>query len=186
MSFSTNLWNITKSYRKLLSKYPLITQAVQAGTLMALGDQIAQNVVERRDFKDLDFVRTAQFGSTGFFIAGPAMRTWYGILDKHIGSKGGLVVLKKVCCDQLFFAPSFLAVLLSTIGILQGNDLEQLKVKLRDEYPDILKNNYKLWPMVQLINFYFVSLQYQVLVVQLVALFWNTYICYRTSLGRER
>lgn len=36
---------------------------------MALGDQIAQNFVEQRKFKELDFVRTAQFGSIGLFIA---------------------------------------------------------------------------------------------------------------------
>ncbi|KOX78146.1 Protein Mpv17 [Melipona quadrifasciata] len=184
MAHSISMLNVIKIYRRLLTKYPLLTQATQAGTLMALGDQIAQNLIERRKIKDLDFVRTAQFGCIGFFLTGPVTRTWYGILDKHIGSKGGIVVLKKVSCDQLLFAPAFLIVLLSAIGILQGNDLEQLKKKLYGEYPDILKNNYKLWPMVQLFNFYFVPLQYQVLVVQLVALLWNTYISYRTSLGK--
>lgn len=38
------------------------------GILMALGDQIAQNFIERKKFKELDFLRTAQFGSIGFFI----------------------------------------------------------------------------------------------------------------------
>ncbi|XP_076398353.1 mitochondrial inner membrane protein MPV17 [Megachile rotundata] len=184
MVLSSNTWNVVKMYRKLLTKYPLLTQATQAGTLMALGDQIAQNLVERKEFKDLDFVRTAQFGGIGFFIAGPATRTWYGILDKYIGSKGGVVVLKKVCCDQLFFAPIFIGVLLSVIGMLQGNDLENLQNKLKKEYPDILKNNYKLWPIVQLVNFYFIPLQYQVLKVQSVALLWNTYISYRTRLEK--
>lgn len=75
---------------------------------------------------------------------GPVTRTWYGILDKHIGSKGGIVVLKKVSCDQLLFAPVFLAVLLSTIGIFQGNSVEELQMKLKNEYLDILKNNYKV------------------------------------------
>ncbi|XP_076246429.1 mitochondrial inner membrane protein MPV17 [Calliopsis andreniformis] len=184
MAVPASKWSVARMYRKLLTKYPLATQAVQAGTLMALGDQIAQNFVERRKVQELDFVRTAQFGSIGLFIAGPVTRTWYGILDKYIGSKGGIVVLKKVSCDQLLFAPAFLVVLLSTIGFLQGNDLEKLKMKLESEYPDILKNNYKLWPMVQLFNFYFIPLQYQVLIVQSIALLWNTYISYRTSLGK--
>ncbi|XP_076162012.1 mitochondrial inner membrane protein MPV17 [Ptiloglossa arizonensis] len=177
--------NIMKIYQRLLLKYPLSTQAVQAGTLMALGDQIAQNLVEQRKIKDLDFVRTAQFGSIGLFIAGPVTRTWYGILDKHIGSTGGTVVLKKVCCDQLLFAPAFLLVLLTVIGIYRENNLENLKMKLKSEYLDILQNNYKIWPMVQLCNFYFIPLQYQVLIVQSVALLWNTYISYRTSLGNQ-
>lgn len=56
-------------YRKFFAKYPMVTQAIQAGTLMALGDQIAQNVVERKEIKDLDFVRTAKFGGIGLFLA---------------------------------------------------------------------------------------------------------------------
>lgn len=173
---------VFKLYQKLLNKYPVGSQAVQAGLLMAFGDQLAQNIVERRKVENLDFVRTSQFACIGFFVGGPATRTWYGILDKYIGSKGGTVVVKKVLCDQLLFAPTFLAILLVSIGALQGNDVDSLKLKLRNDYLEILTNNYKLWPMVQLVNFNFVPLQYQVLVVQSVALLWNTYISYRTNL----
>ncbi|XP_076661687.1 mitochondrial inner membrane protein MPV17 isoform X2 [Halictus rubicundus] len=173
-------------YQRLLSKYPLRTQAVQAGILMGLGDQIAQNLIERKEIRDLDYKRTAQFACIGLCIAGPATRTWYGILDRYIGSKGGIVVLKKVCCDQLLFAPTFILCLLTIIGILQGNDIEGLKVKLKKEYSEILINNYKVWPMVQLCNFYFVPLQYQVLVVQSIALLWNSYISYITSIERQK
>ncbi|XP_033331782.1 mitochondrial inner membrane protein MPV17 isoform X1 [Megalopta genalis] len=177
--------SIIKLYQRVLTKYPLRTQAVQAGILMALGDEIAQNLIERKTFRELDYMRTVQFACIGFCIAGPATRTWYGILDRYIGSKGGIIVLKKVCCDQLLFAPTFIFVLLSVIGILQGNDVEHLKAKLQNEYSDILRNNYKVWPMVQLCNFYFVPLQYQVLVVQSIALLWNTYISYKTSIKRQ-
>lgn len=33
---------------------------------MAVGDQLAQNLVEKRQLKDLDFLRTAQFYAIGF------------------------------------------------------------------------------------------------------------------------
>lgn len=77
-------------------------------------------------------------------IQGPSTRTWYGILDKYIGSKGYTVGIKKVACDQLLFAPTFIAVLLVTIGTCQGKDVKQLKTKLASEYSDILINNYKV------------------------------------------
>ncbi|XP_011629799.1 protein Mpv17 isoform X1 [Pogonomyrmex barbatus] len=175
--------NINRLYQKALRKYPVSTQAVQAGILMGLGDQIAQNFID--DSKNIDFVRTMQFAGIGFFITGPATRTWYGILDKYIGSKGSSVAIKKVACDQLFFAPSFIAVLLVAIGICQEKDIAKLKVKIANEYRDILINNYKLWPMVQLLNFSIVPLNYQALVVQSVALLWNSYISYRTSLDKH-
>ncbi|XP_008544880.2 protein Mpv17-like, partial [Microplitis demolitor] len=168
-------------YQNLLVKYPMGMQALQAGTLMGVGDQIAQNLVEKRKFNELDFLRTAQFYSIGLFIAGPSVRGWYGILDKYFGSKGSVVALKKVACDQFLFAPPFIAVLLATIGFMQGNNAEGVQKKLSNEYKDILINNYKIWPLVQLINFGLVPLNYQVLVNQIVAIFWNTYISFRTN-----
>lgn len=175
--------NINRLYQRMLRKYPVGTQAVQAGILMGLGDQIAQNFIDNS--RTIDYIRTMQFAGIGLFISGPATRTWYGILDKYVGSKGYFVAVKKVACDQLFFAPTFIGVLLVIVGICQGKDIERLKIKLANEYTDILMNNYKLWPMIQLVNFSLVPLHYQTLVVQSVALLWNSYVSYRTSLDKQ-
>lgn len=85
-----------------------------------------------------------KYESILFIFQGPAVRTWYGILDKYIGSKGGLVTIKKVAIDQILFAPTFIVVLLTTIGVMQGNDATSIKNKLKNEYTDILWNNYKV------------------------------------------
>lgn len=62
--------------------------------------------------------------------------------------------MKKVLCDQLLFAPTFLGVLLITIGLLQGSDIDSLKHKLKTNYFDILKNNYKVPNISFLLNYY--------------------------------
>lgn len=98
-----------------------------------------------------------------------------------MGNKGTTVVIKKVALDQLVFTPVFLGILLTTLGGIQTRNLNHSVKRVRRDYKDVLLANYKLWPMVQLVNFYFVPLQYQVLLVQSVALFWNTYISWKTQ-----
>lgn len=83
--------------------------------------------------------------------------------------------------DQLFFAPLFIGTLIGSIGLLQGGKPKDVIKKLEREFPEIMVANFKLWPAVQLLNFYFVPLNYQVVLVQIIAVFWNTYISLKTN-----
>lgn len=86
-----------------------------------------------------------------------------------------------ILVDQLVFAPLFIGVLIGSIGTLQGRQPLEISHNLKRDFPDILMTNYKIWPAVQLLNFYFVPLNYQVLLVQIVAVAWNTYISFKTN-----
>lgn len=191
---------VFQTYKRLLQQYPIASQCVQCGVLMGSGDLIAQTVVERKKFHNINFQRTAEFACVGLFIVvrllilcsllykriinvfqGPSLTVWYRILDKRIGNKGTTVTIKKVALDQLLFAPVLNAVLLPTLALFRTGNVEKAKDALKRDYRDVLLANYKLWPLVQLCNFYFTPLQYQVLVVQMVALLWNTYLSWKTQ-----
>ncbi|XP_034232291.1 protein Mpv17-like [Thrips palmi] len=168
-------------YQNAIRRYPMGSQAVQTGILMATGDVVAQTVIDKRKLIELDLGRVARFGAIGTCLVGPSLFTWYGFMERRIGAAGTQALLKKVCADQLLFAPSFIVILLSTIGFSQGLNAKQVQDQLVSTYPDVLINNYKLWPAVQLFNFYLTPFQYRVLVVQIVAIFWNTYLSWRTN-----
>ncbi|XP_049854463.1 protein Mpv17-like isoform X5 [Schistocerca gregaria] len=112
-------------------------------------------------------------------IKGPVLRTWFGFLDSRFKGRSAIIVVKKVALDQLCFVPVFLGVLVSIIGFANGKSLDQVKEKLEADYPDIMMTNYKIWPLVQTLNFSVVPVHYQVPLVQVVAVGWNTYMSWK-------
>lgn len=115
------------------------------------------------------------------YFKGPAMTVWYRVLAKYIGTTGKDVALKKVLLDQLIFAPTMMVIFLSTLSIIQHRPCKILE-KIERDYVDIMIANYRVWPLVQLVNFYLVPTNYQVLLVQSVAILWNTYISWKTQI----
>lgn len=115
---------------------------------------------------------------------GPSLSVWYKFLSKTINQSGKFWVVKKVAIDQSTFAPCLMATLITSINILEGNSFQYSIEQLKLKYVDVMLTNYKIWPAVQLCNFYFVPLKHQVLVVQSVALFWNAYLSWKTKQGK--
>nr|CAI5863048.1 unnamed protein product [Callosobruchus analis] len=108
---------------------------------------------------------------------------WYKCLDrfgKYIKDKSSTsVALKKVFLDQAVFAPCSLAVVMTILNFLEGGNFKSAKEEIKEKYVDILATNYKIWPAVQMVNFYFLPLKYQVLLAQSVGLLWNSYLSWK-------
>jgi protein Mpv17 len=52
------------------------------------------------------------------------------------------------------------------------------KEKLDKTYWNALTSNWMVWPFVQVVNFSFVPLDYRVLFVNGLSIFWNCYLSY--------
>ena len=190
---------IWRSYLNILERVPLRTQMVQTGIIMGAGDALSQTVIEKKS--KYDFERTVRFSAIGSFFVAPTIRVWYLTLEKWFGA--GVTIsttLKKVGTDQIFFAPLFSAAIISVIGTSQAiskaimtepdskkrydilkKDVAQVGHKLQRDYTDVVLTGWTIWPATQLINFYLVPFLVRPLVVSVVALFWNTYLAWKTN-----
>ncbi|KAM3580966.1 Protein required for ethanol metabolism [Umbelopsis sp. WA50703] len=122
-------------------------------------------------------MRTLRLTGFGGLVAAPLLSNWYKFLDKNIRlSSPFKSLIARVGLDQCLFAPSFIALFFSAQGALEGKSMTQIKEKLDDGYPQALLNNYKLWPAVQFFNFYVTPLNHRLMVTNIVALGWNTYL----------
>ena len=173
-----SLW---RGYTRLVERFPWGSQIGQTGVLCATGDVIAQLVVERKSWSEFKFSRVGRFFIMGTCVVAPCLRSWYMVLERMVVYKGGKAALAKMLLDQSLFAPAFLAVFVSCAGKLQGNSFKEIRCKLDKDYVNIVTTNWKIWPAAQVLNFYLVPFQHRVLFVNVVALFWNTYLASMTN-----
>jgi len=147
--------------------------------LCASGDALAQAFVEKNPKHD--FKRTGKFFFMGACFIGPGLRAWYAILEKYVTGSVKTIAIKKMFLDQTLWAPTFVAAFFCLSDGLSGKSVSDIKVNLQENYLNAMTVNYYIWPAVQLCNFYFVPLSHRVLVVNVVALFWNTFLAYTVS-----
>ncbi|CAG0915787.1 unnamed protein product [Notodromas monacha] len=176
------VWRLIKTYDKLLDRNPRLLLGAQSGVLMAAGDFLSQTCVEGIELRNVEPYRVIRFGLIGAFIAGPGLRAWFQTLDRFIGKEKTLKkAIIKTFVDQGLLAPPVLAILVGSVHFAKTHDFEHTLEFCQHHGWEILKANWTVWPSVQLLNFYFISLQYRLLVVQCVALFWNVYLANKAN-----
>ena len=109
-------------------------------------------------------------------VFGPAATKWFRFLQtKIVLPNKKLEIGARVAVDQLVFAPTNLFVFLSTMAVLEGVSPQE---KLARTYSGALTSNWMVWPFVQVVNFSFVPLDYRVLFVNSLSVFWNCYLSF--------
>ncbi|CAO3590207.1 unnamed protein product [Absidia cylindrospora] len=148
-----------------------------------------------------DFARNARFAGYNFSVA-PIAGTWYMFLDrffpvpttpanasatvmKSIKRAGDLVALKRMALDQSLFAPAGLLLFFTTMGLAETRSLEGAKEKLKDAFVPALISNYKVWPLIQWINFKFMPLPFRLPFVSSLGILWNIYLSWLNNAAKQ-
>ncbi|ORX41333.1 hypothetical protein BCR36DRAFT_588114 [Piromyces finnis] len=163
-------------YHRCLNTKPLLTQSLTTGVMFAVGDVIAQQLVEKRG-KEHDYKRTGRMSLFGACVAGPSTSLWYRFLDKYIVLPNKTHQLfARVFLDQCVYSPLSQIVYLGGTGVFEGSSPKEIKEKIKVGFGPAIMANYKVWPAFQFINFNFVPANYRSLGTNVVALGWNTYL----------
>lgn len=155
-----------------------IREGINVAAIMGLGDTVAQLFIENKRLNDWDVGRTLRFSALGLVFVGPVVRRWYLFLDSKVPKelppmKRGI---RKMLIDQCLFAPPFTFVMSCMVPLANFESIDQVKARIRESFFTILARNYMLWPLAQFVNFSYVPIAYQVMYVQVIALFWNSYV----------
>ncbi|TPX35091.1 hypothetical protein SmJEL517_g02525 [Synchytrium microbalum] len=168
--------------------FPLsqITETVKASNTAA--------IIPRSSTFEIDYKRVAIMATFGFCMAGPAYTYWYRFLDKHVVSYTSRVLKKqqqlnptlnvskinmawkiaiiKVALDDFVFEPIYLPAFFTSTGLLSGNTVTTVTTQIKNEFWHTYFIDLLLWTPVQLINFRWIPLLYQPVLVNCVNIGW--------------
>ncbi|CAO2161680.1 unnamed protein product [Urochloa humidicola] len=193
-------------YQQCLASHPVRTQVVSSGILWGLGDigaqavthysarrpdQRANNALEVDKDKDkefkVDWRRVGITSSFGFAFVGPVGHYWYEYLDRFIRRRFQpntfKFVASKVAADGFLFGPLDLLLFFSYMGLGQGRSVEQVKEDVKRDFIPALVLGGTIWPAVQIANFRFVPVRYQLLYVNLFCLLDSCFLSWIEQQG---
>ncbi|KAI9010459.1 hypothetical protein CLU79DRAFT_839594 [Phycomyces nitens] len=146
--------------------------------------------------------RTLRFAVYNFSVA-PLVGKWFMFLDKFfpmpvlaasaskavqktIGRQKDIAALKRMVTDQVLFAPAGLTMFFTIMGFIETKKWEGVQEKFRDAFLPALAMNYKVWPVVQLINFKVMPLQYRLPFVSSLGIIWNAYLSWINNASKQK
>ncbi|KZO95523.1 hypothetical protein CALVIDRAFT_537900 [Calocera viscosa TUFC12733] len=175
-------------YNALSLRRPMLTGMVSAAVLFGAGDVLAQQGVERRGLGKHDYIRTLRLSLYGGLIFAPIITRWYRLLERlppSVTLTPRLGVMLKVGLDQFILTPGIIAVFYTSMALMEGEGGEEVKRRLGEAWAPTLVRNWGVFIPTQLVNFSVVPLHHRLLVVNVVSLFWNTYLSYANAQAQK-
>lgn len=161
-------------YSRQVTKRPVLAQCVMSASLISTGDVISQLLFSEKAY---DYKRTAKFGLIGLCFSGPVLANWYIWLEKFAGQN----VVKKVVWDQFVLQAPFTTGVLILNGALNGAAFNESISMVKANLPGMLAVAWPYWCTVQAVNFKLTPFNYRMLVMQVAAIFWNVFLCWKAS-----
>lgn len=168
-------------YSSILKTHPKATNALTTGILFGIGDIVAQLQFPDDPGAPYDPFRTLQPFVYGTFIFSFIGNSWYQFLNNKIvfpnlKPNHWANTVARVSCDQIFFAPVGITLYFTTMTVFKGGTTDEILEKLTKKWWPTLVANWSIWPIFQFINFSIIPVQHRLLTVNLIAIFWNTFL----------
>ncbi|KAF5743259.1 Peroxisomal membrane 22 kDa (Mpv17/PMP22) family protein isoform 1 [Tripterygium wilfordii] len=174
-------------YQNCLTVHPVKTQVISSAVIWGFGDIAAQTIThsttkkhrqlkgEEKELK-INWRRVATTSLFGLGFIGPVGHFWYEGLDRYMRTRLLLqpnslrFVAAKVAIDGIIFGPLDLLVFFTYMGFSAGKSVSQVKEDVKRDFLPALIVEGGIWPLLQVANFRYVPVRYQLLYVNFFCL----------------
>jgi len=167
------------------ARSPLITQWESALIIYYLGD-LSSQIVITNSFREERYepIRGLRAMAIGALAAIPSYK-WFKFLGDNFNLRRGGVwgsIAARIAVHQAVFVPVFNAYFFGAQTIFAGGTLQEAKARVLRQVPVSWWKSCQFWPVVNAFVFSVVPWQYRNVFSGVVAIGWQTYLCW---LNRE-
>lgn len=160
-----------ESYGYYMDRSPLLVCILTMLVLNTIGDTLAQKI-GGKPWNSTKCFRMVSWS----FISAPMLLGWYTVLNYTIPGTSVMETIIKVTLDQTLWATLANSVFFTYMNLGSGQVLEVAVLNAKKQLRPCMLANWKVWPMVQLVNLGMVPKLYQFLVVNCVSIPWAAYL----------
>jgi hypothetical protein len=203
------LTRTVQAYGRAQRKRPWVTQICTSLTIYLFADLSAQRI----SGKEYDVQRTGRSLIIGGISSIPSfewcapclvclvacccslcVRPWLTVcgsqrfmwLSRNFNySSRILSIATKIVVNQSIFTPLFNTYFFGMQAFLAGDNLVEIRERVKRTVPTSIINSVKLWPIVTAINFTYVPLEYRSVFAGVIAVGWQTYLTWLNRRAEE-
>jgi peroxisomal membrane protein 2 len=211
-SFSSSFFRFTAWYSRKLDTHPVTTKCISAGLIASLGNVLAQRLTHsersqqqhdrrrRHDGKEgeggggddgappfvVDVAQVSRFALLNAAFVAPVLHHWYQFLNRAVPGSSPPRVLQRVFWDEFVFSPCYIPVFLGLLWKLEGSTNEDIWRMTLSDVPTIIVAEWVTWVPTMALTFRYVPVKFQVLVINVVGVLWQTFVAYMAANAHAR
>ncbi|KAI3383583.1 hypothetical protein SNEBB_007822 [Seison nebaliae] len=159
----------------------LLKQSLVVGLLGAIGDATKQIVVQRHyPPNDFDFIETMEVYLYFFAFSAPFMYSWYALMERWWPSLNASLWRPIVMAfvDQILVSTTCIYTFLYYMEFTKTSSNSLSVEKANKDFIPAFSKSCMVWIPVKVMVFYFLPLVYRVPILNVIGIFWGTYMAW--------
>mmetsp|Transcript_3661 Transcript_3661/g.6889 ORF Transcript_3661/g.6889 Transcript_3661/m.6889 type:complete len:327 (+) Transcript_3661:119-1099(+) len=182
-------------YSKKLDTHPILTKCISAGIISSLGNILAQGITHQQNEQqhgsqsdkgigvqqkafEVDFAQMGRFTLLNVTFVAPVLHHWYQFINRTVPGRSFNRVLQRTFYDEFVFSPVYLTAFLGMLWKLEGAKNQDILKMVQSECPSIIVAEWIIWVPTMVVTFRYVPVKFQVLVINIIGVVWQTFLAY--------
>ncbi|CAB3227676.1 unnamed protein product [Arctia plantaginis] len=172
--------NISK-LRSLPEQYPVLRGMISYAIIWPACSITQEYIENETSIDEINWPRAARFGFFGAFFMSPVFYGWMKYSSRFFVGKNLLTAVKRAAIEQVSYSPLAMAYFFFGMSALEGKTLSACVNEVREKLWPTYKIGVIFWPMVQTLNFYFISDKNRIVFVSAASFVWTVYLAHMKS-----